>query len=38
MRLRFPSAEACEATKKFGAIEGGRQTTDRFADDLRTLR
>jgi uncharacterized protein YndB with AHSA1/START domain len=33
-RMLFPSAEACEAVKKFGAIEGGNQTLDRLAAHL----
>jgi uncharacterized protein YndB with AHSA1/START domain len=34
MRSVFPTAEACEAVKKFGAIEGGRQTLARLAGHL----
>ena len=30
MRSQFPSAEALEVVKKFGAIEGGQQTLDRL--------
>jgi uncharacterized protein YndB with AHSA1/START domain len=31
MRMVFPTAEACEAVKKFGAIESGQQTLDKLA-------
>lgn len=34
MRSLFPSAEACEAVKKFGAVEGGHQTLDRLTEEL----
>jgi len=34
MRSVFPTAEACAAVKKFGAVEGGRQTLARLAGFL----
>ena len=34
MRSVFPSAEACAAVKKFGAVEGGQQTLARLAGHL----
>jgi uncharacterized protein YndB with AHSA1/START domain len=34
MRSLFPTTEAVEAVKKFGAVEGGRQTLARLADYL----
>lgn len=34
MRSVFPTAEACAAVKKFGAVEGGRQTLARLAGHL----
>jgi uncharacterized protein YndB with AHSA1/START domain len=34
MRSLFPSPEACEAVKKFGAVEGGNQTLERLAEFL----
>ncbi len=34
MRMLFPSAAECEKVKKFGAIEGGNQTLDRFEERL----
>lgn len=30
----FPSAEKCETVKKFGAVEGGNQTMERFGECL----
>jgi hypothetical protein len=33
-RMLFPSAEALENVKKFGAVEGANQTLDRFAEHL----
>lgn len=35
MRSVFPTPEALEAVKKFGAIEGGKQTLDRLEEMLR---
>jgi uncharacterized protein YndB with AHSA1/START domain len=37
MRLLFPSAEACEAVKKFGAVELGQQTMTKLGEHLKTL-
>lgn len=37
MRLLFETAEACEKTKEFGAVEGGRQTLGRLADYLKKI-
>jgi uncharacterized protein YndB with AHSA1/START domain len=37
MRSVFPTAEACEAVKKFGAVEGGRQTLARLEGYLPSL-
>ena len=34
MRSRFPSPEALELVKKFGAVEGGQQTLDRLEEYL----
>jgi uncharacterized protein YndB with AHSA1/START domain len=34
MRSLFPTAEAVEAVKKFGAVEGGKQTLERLAEYL----
>lgn len=36
LRLLFASAEACEAVKKFGAVEGGNQTIDRLGEFVAT--
>ena len=38
MRLVCQSAEQCEKFKKFGAVEGGRQTLARFEAYLATMR
>jgi uncharacterized protein YndB with AHSA1/START domain len=37
MRMLFPSAEACEAVKKFGAVELGQQTLAKLGEHLKTL-
>jgi uncharacterized protein YndB with AHSA1/START domain len=37
MHTVFPSADALEAVKKFGAVEGGRQTIDRLEEHLAQL-
>lgn len=37
MRTRFASVEAFEEVKKFGAIEGGKQTLTRLAEYVVTL-
>lgn len=34
MRSIFPTVEACEAVKKFGAIEGGKQTLSKLGEHL----
>jgi uncharacterized protein YndB with AHSA1/START domain len=36
MRTTFPTPEALEAVKKFGAVEGGQQTLDRLDEYLPT--
>jgi uncharacterized protein YndB with AHSA1/START domain len=37
MRLRFATAEACEAVKKFGAVEGGQQTLAKLGEHLKRM-
>jgi uncharacterized protein YndB with AHSA1/START domain len=37
MRLLFGSAEACEAVKKFGAVELGQQTLAKLGEHLKTM-
>jgi uncharacterized protein YndB with AHSA1/START domain len=37
MRSVFPTAEACQAVKKFGVVEGGRQTLARLEGYLPSL-
>lgn len=37
MRSLFPTADACAAVKKFGAVEGGQQTLARLAGHLPAL-
>lgn len=37
MRTLFPTVEACEAVKKFGAVELGRETLACLADYLPTM-
>lgn len=37
LRITFDTVEACEATKKFGAVEGGKQTLERLSEILSTL-
>ena len=36
MKSTFPTVEALEAVKKFGAVEGGKQTLDRLEEHLGT--
>jgi len=37
MRCLFASVEACEAVKKFGAVEGGQQTLAKLGEYLKTM-
>ena len=37
MRMLFPSAEACEAVKKFGAVELGQQTLTKLGEHLKKM-
>ena len=37
MSSLFPSAEACEAVKKFGAVELGHQTLAKLGEHLKTM-
>ena len=37
MSMLFNSAEACEAVKKFGAVELGQQTLTKLGEQLKTM-
>jgi len=38
MRILFPTVEAMEAQKKFGAVEGGKSTLDKLEEELKKMK